>query len=190
VETSARGELEAKWRGWAEQVLGGAPEQIDAAASAAVGILAEGAPQEQAVLAAHAAWAHAVPVVASPAEPGHLRGRVAELNESTETLNGKLWTIWRFTIPRDSEPPVEVEMRAREFEGAIADGDEVDLKARQRRKGPVRVRELENLSSGSTVRVVKPTVRAARASLVGRVVATVGAFAILGGIAAIVVSQL
>jgi hypothetical protein len=189
VESSARGELEAKWRGWAEQVLGGSPEQIDAAARAALGILAEGAPQEQAVLAAHAAWAHTVPV-ASPAEPGHLRGRVTGFQESSETLNGKVWTIWRFAIPRGSEPPVEVEMRAREFEGRIADGDEVDLPARQRRKGPVRVRELENLSSGSTVRVVKPTVRAARAALAARVIATAGAFAILAGIVAIVVSQL
>jgi hypothetical protein len=49
---------------------------------------------------------------------------------------------------------------------------------------------VSNLTSNTTVRVAKPSVAAARATVVGQVLATGVAFAIIGGIVAIVISQL
>jgi hypothetical protein len=191
VDGSAPQELREKWESWAQGVLGGAPEQVEAATRAALGVLEAGAPQEQAVLAAQAAWAHATPA-AGPVEPGRVRGRVAAFDQRSENREGTRWTIWSFEVQRGSDPPVEVEMRAIEFEGRIGNGDEVDLRERGRRRGkrPMRVRELANLTSNSTVRVARPSVAAARATVVGQILATGVAFAILGGIVAIVISQL
>jgi hypothetical protein len=189
VDGPAPQELREKWESWATGVLGGAPEQVEAATRAALDVLAAGAPQEQAVLAAQAAWAHAVPAP-GPVEPGRVRGRVAAFQQRSEKRDGTRWTIWNFEVQRGSEPPVAVEMRAIEFEGWIGDGDEVDFKARRRGKRGMRVRELSNLTSNTTVRVAKPSVAAARATVVGQVLATGVAFAIIGGIVAIVISQL
>ena len=182
-------ELRAKWNAWAQSALGGAPEQVEAATRAALDMLAVGAPEEQAVLAAQAAWAHTTPPP-GPLEPGHVRGRVTGFQQRRERRDRTEWTIWSFTVERDSEPPVAVEMRAQTFAGVVGEGDEVDLQGRPRGKRPVRVRELDNLSSGVRVRVAKPSLAASRATVVGQVLATAVAFAILGGIAAIVISQL
>jgi hypothetical protein len=119
-----------------------------------------------------------------------VRGRVTGFEQRHEKRDRTEWTIWNFTVERGSEPPVAVEMRAQTFAGLVRDGDEVDLRGKPRGKRPVRVRELDNLTSGVRVQVAKPTLAAARATVVGQVLATVVAFAIIGGIAAIVISQL
>jgi hypothetical protein len=191
VDGAQTQELRTRWSAWAQSELGGAPEQVEAATRAALDLLSAGGPEGQAVLAARAAWAHATPT-AGPVEPGHVRGRVAGFQQRGERRNGADWTIWSFRVEHGSEPSVAVFMEAREFAGAIRDGDEVDLEGPPRRRGtrPVKVRELDNLTSGVRVRVERPSVGMARATVVGRVLATAFAFAILGALAAIVVSQL
>jgi hypothetical protein len=65
-------------------------------------------------------------------------------------------TVWTFRVERYDEAGnrellVPVEMRGLRFEGSIADGDWVRVRGR-RRDGTLRASELENLTTGATVR--------------------------------------
>jgi hypothetical protein len=51
--------LEGRWQSWVENALGGPQGQIDAATTAAVGVVAAGGAQAEAIRAARQAWAHA-----------------------------------------------------------------------------------------------------------------------------------
>ncbi len=65
-------------------------------------------------------------------------------------------TVWTFFVRPDAGAAnargVEVEMKGRRFKGAIADGDEVAIEATPKPGKTLRIKRLENLTTGSTVR--------------------------------------
>jgi hypothetical protein len=70
--------------------------------------------------------------------------------------NGQSRQILAFRLERydgvgNRQAPISVEMRAYSLTGQIADGDEVQVHG-QWRRGVLRVRQIENLSTGGRVR--------------------------------------
>jgi hypothetical protein len=113
--------LESRWRSWAQRALGGTAEQIDAAALAALGVVATGRRQSEAIRAAKRAWEQAgqpvaavQPPVATAAAPraslrpaasprfDGVQGRVSGFQSRRET---KTQTYWPGGAPGQPQIP-------------------------------------------------------------------------------------
>jgi hypothetical protein len=127
-----------------------------------------GASQEAVTDAAKRAWAQQAPAPApapvpapvvqrpeprlAPPRSGHVRGRVVGFQQRNEMWNGRYLAVWDFRVEQDSGGQVPVEMRAFSFEGAIANGDEVEVQGQSRGGRPVSTKVVRNLTSDSLVR--------------------------------------
>jgi hypothetical protein len=97
---------------------------------------------------------------------------VAGFQQRNELRGRRYLIVWNFRIEReghDREPlaPVAVEMRGFEFEGALADGEEVEITGKAKRGRIVHVQRVENLTSNSVVRVKEGPPRGALRALRG-----------------------
>lgn len=84
-----------------------------------------------------------------------VEGQVRGIMSRSEEGEGE--AVWTFRLERydavgNRELLVPVEMRGYRFEGSIAEGDWVRLRGSERR-GTLQVSELENVTTGATVRV-------------------------------------
>ncbi len=166
--------LRERWRAWAQRSLGGTPPQIEAATDAAMRAIQAGAPQEEVVSQATAAWhrpggaraAPSVPQAALPVpsttqrvsgspSPGLIAGHVAGFQQRQELRGRRYLMIWDFRVERPGAPPVAIEMRGYAFDGALANGDEVRVAATPGSRGIVHTSTVENLTSNSTIRVTR-----------------------------------
>ncbi len=93
------------------------------------------------------------PTAPTPTSPGLIRGRVAGFQQRNELRGRRYLAVWDFRVERASEGPIAVEMRGYSFDGAIANGDEVEMRGSTRSGKVVYVRSVDNLTSNSRVRV-------------------------------------
>lgn len=84
---------------------------------------------------------------------GQARGVQARVERRGDNAHQEVWTfrVERFDEAGDRVLLVPVEMRGLGFEGSIGDGDWVRVRGR-RRRGTFHAREVENLTTGATVR--------------------------------------
>jgi hypothetical protein len=160
-------------------------------------VIASGGGQEAVTAAARQAWAQAAPpapVAAQPApepqlvaaRPGHVRGRVVGFQQRNEMWNGRYLAVWDFRVEQAGGAQVPVEMRAFSFEGAIANGDEVEVQGQSRGGRPLSTKVVHNLTSDSQVRAR----HTAGTGPIARIIGVIAVIAILAFIGWILVSGL
>lgn len=90
---------------------------------------------------------------AGGAVEGQARGVQARVERRGDNAHQEVWTfrVERFDEAGNRVLLVPVEMRGLGFEGSIGDGDWVRVRGR-RRRGTFHAREVENLTTGATVR--------------------------------------
>jgi hypothetical protein len=163
-------EVRSRWHSWAQNTLGGTPTQVNAATEAAMAAMAAGLSQEDVLDRARKAWFNgdsgtAAPAARAPTVPAAqpverprsdvVQGRVAGFQPRNEMRGRRYVTVWDFHVERPGQSAVAVEMRGYTFEGAIANGDEVQINRRPRGDRILHVRSLRNLTANSTVHVEK-----------------------------------
>ena len=86
-------------------------------------------------------------------------GIVSGLQQRQEMFGRTYFTVWNFRLERTDSAghpmtPIPVEMRGRRFNGAINNGDLVDVRGRPQPGKLVRTRRVRNLTVGTDVRAI------------------------------------
>ncbi|MEU1627786.1 hypothetical protein ABZ746_21120 [Streptomyces sp. NPDC020096] len=94
-------------------------------------------------------------VAGSDVVEGQVRGVQSRSEQRGESDYEAVWTfrVERYDEAGNRVMLTPVEMRGRKFEGAINDGDWVQARGRMR-AGTLRVKEVENLTTGAVVRAM------------------------------------
>jgi hypothetical protein len=168
------------WRAWAQATFPGDERKARAAASAALEAARTGVTAEQAVSAGTTAAEDVpsrtppppsapvptpvpnapAPLVATESGGGRrLRGRAIRVQQRQEMHGRRYFYVWEFAVQRQSidaaNPPplVQVEMRGVRFDGAINEGDEVEIDRTPKPGRVLHTRKVQNLTANAPFRV-------------------------------------
>lgn len=175
MDVSKIPEKRAKWRAYFSGKYGGSPEQLDAAADAAMYVIVNGGTQDAAVSAGENALKFGlvqgvraghnfqpptrVGPDSSPAPSGGQwpknAGVVTLVDRRTESLDGDFFQVLNLRLSRLEQgrptgTPTAVELRGRVIVGHITKGDVVEMPAGAAGR-TVEVTSLKNLTTGATV---------------------------------------
>lgn len=164
-----RGDVSQRWFQWAEARYSPNHTAIRVGYESALSALKRGATTEEVVIAADQAVNKLRPSTSDAQNPSDIsasidgkthRGRVSGFQsrfESARVGRGSV-LVWNFRLERNdaagvSLNPIAIEMRGTEFNGAVANGDIVEVRGTYKKGKTLRIESLDNLTSQVTVRV-------------------------------------